>query len=101
MTDAYIHGYDRDEEARLDDQARSLVDLLHGDTAYSPGSKVLEIGCGVGAQTTALAQRSPDARITSVDISARSLAQAGRRMENAAITNVNFLQADVYMLPFL
>ena len=36
----------------------TLVDLLHSDTAYSPGSAVLEAGCGVGAQTVTLAARS-------------------------------------------
>jgi hypothetical protein len=46
------------------DQASTLVDLLHGDTAYPAGSRVLEAGCGVGAQTVALARNSPDARIT-------------------------------------
>ena len=52
---SYVHGYDERENERLQDQAGTLVDLLHGDTAYPAGSAVLEAGCGVGAQTVTLA----------------------------------------------
>ena len=91
MTDAYVHGYDRRENERLQDQAGTLVDLLHSGTVYPAGSTVLEVGCGVGAQTVTLARRSPDARITSVDISADSIAQAKRRVESAGLTTLKGL----------
>jgi len=96
----YVHGYDPRENERLHDQAGTLVDLLHHDTAYAAGSMVLEVGCGVGAQTVTLAQRSPRARFTSIDISADSLAEARRRVERAGLTNVEFRQADIFHLPF-
>src|ERR1019366_2081722 len=88
------------ENDRLQDQAGTLVELLHSDTIYPDGSSVLEAGCGVGAQTVVLAQRSPGARFTSVDISADSIAEARRRVEGAGLINVEFLQADVFALPF-
>jgi Methyltransferase domain len=97
---SYVHGYDAREVERLQDQAGTLVDLLHHDTAYPPGSAVLEAGCGVGAQTVTLAARSPGASFTSVDISAASLAEARRRTERAGLANVEFLQADIFDLPF-
>jgi ubiquinone/menaquinone biosynthesis C-methylase UbiE len=100
MTDAYVHGYDRRENERLQDQAGTLVDLLHSGTVYPAGSTVLEVGCGVGAQTVTLARRSPDARITSVDISPDSIAQAKRRVESAGLGNVEFRRADLFSLPF-
>jgi SAM-dependent methyltransferase len=100
MTSAYVHGYDDRELARLQDQAGTLVDLLHVDTAYPPGSAVLEAGCGVGAQTVTLAQRSPGAQFTSVDVSAASLAEAERRVAAAGLENVSFQQADIFDLPF-
>ena len=100
MSEAYVHGYDRRENERLEDQAGTLVDLLHSDTSYSPGSVVLEAGCGVGAQTVTLALRSPGARFTSVDLSANSLAEAKRKTDSAGITNVHFQQADIFALPF-
>jgi SAM-dependent methyltransferase len=100
MSGAYVHGYDERENERLYDQAGSLVDLLHVDTAYPPGSLVLEAGCGVGAQTVTLAARSPDARFISVDISAHSIAEAARRIERAGLRNVEFRQGDIFALPF-
>jgi SAM-dependent methyltransferase len=61
---------------------------------------VLEAGCGVGAQTVTLARRSPDARFTSVDVSADSIAEARRRVQRAGLTNVELRQADILDLPF-
>ena len=96
----YVHGYDERAQARLLDQAASLVELLHSDTAYPAGALVLEAGCGVGAQTVTLARNSPDARFLSVDISADSLAQAEARVGEAGLANVEFRQADIFDLPF-
>jgi SAM-dependent methyltransferase len=100
MSEPYVHGHHPREHERLQDQAGTLVDLLHSDTAYPAGSTVLEAGCGVGAQTVTLAQRSPEARFTSVDVSADSLAQAERAAARAGITNVAFQKADIFALPF-
>jgi SAM-dependent methyltransferase len=100
MSETYVHGYHPRENERLQDQAGTLVDLLHSDTAYPAGSTVLEAGCGVGAQTVTLAQRSPDARFTSIDVSADSIAEAKRRADRAGLTNVEFRQADIFALPF-
>jgi ubiquinone/menaquinone biosynthesis C-methylase UbiE len=93
-----VHGYDARANERLNDQAAALVDLLHHDTAYPAGSRVLEAGCGVGAQTVTLVARSPEARFTSVDVSADSIAEARRRTHGAR--NVEFVQADLFALPF-
>jgi SAM-dependent methyltransferase len=96
----YVHGYDERERERLTDQAGALVELLHRDTTYPDGARVLEAGCGVGAQTVTLAARSPGASFTSVDVNATSLAEAARRVDAAGLRNVSFLQADLYALPF-
>jgi SAM-dependent methyltransferase len=100
MKDAYVHGYDLRENVRLQDQAGTLADLLHSDTAYPPGSFVLEAGCGVGAQTVTLARSSPGARILSVDISAESVSAAKAKVASEGFTNVEFRQADIFALPF-
>jgi SAM-dependent methyltransferase len=96
----YVHGYSSAECVRLADQASTLTELLHSDTSYPPGSLVLEAGCGVGAQTVVLAQRSPGARIVSVEISPESLTAARERVRAAGFTNVAFQEADIYALPF-
>jgi ubiquinone/menaquinone biosynthesis C-methylase UbiE len=100
MGETYVHGYHRRENARLEDQAGTLVELLHSDTVYPDGSLVLEVGCGVGAQTVTLARRSPNARFVSVDVSADSVAEARRSATEAGLTNVGFQAADIFALPF-
>jgi ubiquinone/menaquinone biosynthesis C-methylase UbiE len=100
MSSAYVHGYHARESERLQDQAGTLVDLLHSDTSYPAGSTVLEAGCGVGAQTVTLARNSPGARITSIDLSAVSLKEAEAKVVAAGLGNVQFWQADIFALPF-
>lgn len=100
MTTPYVHGDDDREHQRLRDQAASLVDLLHHDTRYPPGSTVLEAGCGVGAQTVTLAANSPGAAITSIDVSATSLAAAAAAVRATGATNVTFRCASLFEQPF-
>src|SRR6202043_1877859 len=100
MKSSYVHGYKGRENERLQDQAEALTKLLHDDTTYPAGSTVLEVGCGVGAQTLILAQRSPDAQFVSIDISAESIAEAKRRVNAASLTNVTFQQADIFSLAY-
>jgi SAM-dependent methyltransferase len=96
----YVHGYNLRENIRLQDQASTLVELLHSDTFYPDECQVLEAGCGVGAQTITLARNSPNAHITSVDISDSSIAEARKKIDRAGYTNVLFKQADIFNLPF-
>jgi ubiquinone/menaquinone biosynthesis C-methylase UbiE len=100
LSEAYVHGYHPRESERLQDQAGTLVDLLHADTSYPEGSMVLEAGCGVGAQTVTVARSSPGALITSIDISAHSLREARATVDALGLANVHFRQADIFALPF-
>ena len=96
----YVHGHGPREIVRLQDQASTLVDLLHSDTAYPAGSTVLEAGCGSGAQTIILARNSPNALITSIDISETALAEAGKALNAARVSNVTLRRADLLDPPF-
>lgn len=96
----YVHGYSDKEAVRLYDQADTLAEILHHDTRYAPGSRILEAGCGTGAQTVYLAKNSPDAFFTSVDISIDSLNAARKRIEKLGNSNVLFKQADIFNLQF-
>jgi len=79
-----------------DDQDRELRDL--GDAALdalavTPGESVLDVGCGPGTTTVALAERvGPAGRVVGVDISAPLLAVGRRRA--AGLANVSFVEAD-------
>lgn len=96
----YVHGYSRQESARLEDQASTLEALLHADSFYPAGSRVLEVGCGVGAQTVPLARHCPDGAIVAVDVSAASIAAAAARADAAGLRDVEFVHADIFDLPF-
>jgi ubiquinone/menaquinone biosynthesis C-methylase UbiE len=96
----YIHGYSNREDSRLHDQATTLTTLLHYDTIYPSGSIILEAGCGVGAQTVILARNNPEASITSIDVSGKSVEKARLLIEKERLTNVNFHIADIFNLPY-
>lgn len=97
----YVHGYSTREARRLGDQADTLAALLHDGTAYPAGSRVLEVGCGVGAQTVHLVDSSPGARFVAVDRSADSLAKARARVTaHAPDAHVRWCRADLFALPF-
>jgi ubiquinone/menaquinone biosynthesis C-methylase UbiE len=98
--DEYVHGYSEREDQRLRDQAQTLAELLHHDSLYPAGSRVLEAGCGVGAQTVILAKNSPGAQFTSVDVSPVSVEAAEGAVRRAGLSNVTFEPANIFKLPF-
>jgi ubiquinone/menaquinone biosynthesis C-methylase UbiE len=100
MDNLYVHGYDVSESIRLQDQASTLVELLHSDTVFPAGSKILEAGCGVGAQTITLAKNNASCTITSIDISDVSIIQAKKKIIDEGISNVVFQQGDIFNLSF-
>jgi len=95
MSEQYVHGYSEKESQRLSDQAGTLTQIIHHDSIFPPGSKILEAGCGTGAQTSILAQLNPGCEFTSVDISDSSLEIARKRISAAGITNVTFVHLDI------
>jgi SAM-dependent methyltransferase len=94
----YVHGYSADESVRLGDQADTLAELLHGGTTYPAGSHVLEVGCGVGAQTGHLLASGPGMRLVAFDRSMDSVRQARAAVRDGPA--VGWLRADLFGLPF-
>ena len=87
------------KNSRLVDQATTLTELLHSDTAYPAGSLVLEAGCGVGPR------RSPLQRAVLLQSSSRSISPGNRWLGAAqaiqaeGFRNVTFQLADIFNLP--
>jgi len=100
MPGVYVHGYSAEESERLNAQAGILSGFIHEKAIFAPGSRVLEAGCGVGAQTIQLAQRNPEAEFVAIDYSAESLAIARERVQAMGLGNVEFRHADIHALPF-
>ena len=97
---AYVHGYTEREAQRLLDQANSVRDLVHHDTEFPFGSVVLEVGCGVGAQTVALSSQSPGVTLVSFDSESQSVAVAAQRVREAGLRDVHLLSCDLFEPPF-
>ncbi|HOW28589.1 MAG TPA: methyltransferase domain-containing protein [Elusimicrobiota bacterium] len=96
----YVHGYHDKESARLDDQSACLEGLLHWDTAFPKGSRILEAGCGIGSQTRIIARKNPDCSFLSVDLSTGSLQKAKDTIRSLNIPNVQFQIGDILNLQF-
>ncbi|AAQ61060.1 class I SAM-dependent methyltransferase [Chromobacterium violaceum] len=79
----YIHGFSAAEQARLVRQARFSEAMVYRDVDFSGVQKLLEVGCGVGAQTEILLRRFPDVGITGLDFSQRQLAVARQRLQGS------------------
>ena len=92
----YVHGYSERETQRLQEQSLILEELLHAGTSYPDGSRVLEVGCGVGAQTLILLRRNPGIRLTSMDMSEESVRKARKSVEEAGYTTVEFRHENLF-----
>ena len=99
MTD-YVHGYGTPEQERLVEQAEHWRHrLIRDGTQLEPGTRLLEVGCGVGAVLAVLGQEFPGVRLTGVDIEPKQLDYARGHLKRAGV-EANLLQADALELPF-
>lgn len=65
----YIHGFDSKEQERLYRQAEFDETMTYRDIDLTRTRHVLEVGCGVGAQSAILLRRFPKIRLTGIDMS--------------------------------
>jgi SAM-dependent methyltransferase len=100
MSEVYVHGYSAAEATRLTRQANILAPFIHAGVVFPPRSKILEAGCGIGAQTVELAMTNMQSRIISIDRSADSVAIAQERTRSCELNNIGFQVADINELPF-
>src|SRR6185437_13943105 len=77
--------------------AHELLDLLD----LQPGDVVLDIGCGDGRTTLAIAKRVPEGHVVGVDLSAEMVGHAAAEHCRAPINNLRFAQADASAPPFM
>ena len=72
----YLHGFTRQEQDRLKRQARFLEHRIHDRLPFWKARQLLEVGCGVGAQTEILLRHFPELHVTGIDASEYNLARA-------------------------
>ncbi len=77
------------------------AELLSSWHSPEPGGFLLDVGCGTGNFTRALAQRHPETTVIGVDISQTMLSRAHHLATAQGITNIAFLRASALALPFV
>jgi ubiquinone/menaquinone biosynthesis C-methylase UbiE len=96
----YVHGYGTPEQERLVEQAEHWRHRLITDgTRLEPGTRLLEVGTGVGAVLAVLGQEFPGLQLTGVDIEPKQLEYAGGHLERAGV-EAALVEADALALPF-
>jgi SAM-dependent methyltransferase len=99
MTD-YVHGYGTREQQRLVEQAEHWRHrLIRDGTELPPGTRLLEVGCGVGAVLAVLGQEYPGVRLFGVDIERTQLELARGHLARAGV-EATLLEGDALALPF-
>jgi len=98
----YLHGFTASEQTRLVRQARFLEHRIHDRLPYRRSKRLVEIGCGVGAQTEILLRHFPDLHVTGVDRSKSNLDAARARLSGLSWADGRFdlVLADAGSLEF-
>jgi ubiquinone/menaquinone biosynthesis C-methylase UbiE len=78
---------------------RRLIEHLELARA-APDARVLELGCGPGFFSAAVARALPRGRLELVDFQPEMLEKARRRLRRAGARNVSLTNADAAALPF-
>lgn len=68
--------------------------------AVGPEDRCLDVGCGSGATTRALAERAVAGSVVGIDLSGPMLAIARETVGRLDLSNVTFLQTDAQVHPF-
>jgi 2-polyprenyl-3-methyl-5-hydroxy-6-metoxy-1,4-benzoquinol methylase len=95
----YVMGHNDRERRRLMLQAsliNPITEQLFRRAGIGPGTRVLDVGCGVG--DVALISARLGADVTGVDIDESALGMAGERAQAEGLANVRFLASDVHTL---
>ena len=96
----YVHGYATAEQERLLRQAEHWRDeLILAGTTLAPGTRLLEVGCGVGAVLGILGMAFPGVVLAGVDIEARQLEAAHAHLALLGL-EADLRQANALGLPW-
>lgn len=76
----YLHGFSPQERQRLLYQAQFLAPYIYQGVEIKGSGRLLEVGCGVGAQTKILAKKFPKLTIDSFDADPGQLAAAQKNL---------------------
>lgn len=78
----YLHGFSETEQQRLRTQAAFAEWTVYQNVNFSDQKNVLEVGCGVGAQSEILLRRFPKLKLTCIDFSEKQLGAAQKNLSS-------------------
>ncbi|HEX3969343.1 MAG TPA: class I SAM-dependent methyltransferase [Edaphobacter sp.] len=81
------------------DHTQEIARALFPADGPSPGTHVLELGCGPGFYACRLSQEYPQIHTTGVDLSRRLIARAKSRAASRSLHNCTFAHGDAHALP--
>jgi SAM-dependent methyltransferase len=79
--------------------SRVVQHLLDADLVGG-ADRVLDVGCGTGAPTRALARKAVDGHVTGIDLSTAMLDLARKRSADEGLANLTFVRGDAQVHPF-
>lgn len=81
----YLHGYSEWEQERLLQQNDILSKYIYQKIDLTGKKRVLEVGCGVGAQMIYMLNKYPDLHITGLELEEKQLEKATENLINSGI----------------
>jgi len=97
----YVHGYDSKEQQRLFQQAKFLEPYIYEKVDFSRQERIVEVGSGVGAQTSIILERFPHLKVDCIDISDAQIAVAKKKLAKYIKQGrVHIHKSDALKLPF-
>tara|TARA_R110000868_G_scaffold163335_1_gene395505 strand:+ start:31095 stop:31931 length:837 start_codon:yes stop_codon:yes gene_type:complete len=76
----YLHGFSPAEQERLRQQAAYAEHSIYQNINFSGVKNLLEVGCGVGAQSEIILRRFPKLKLTGIDLSDAQISMASQRL---------------------
>lgn len=86
----YLHGFSDNEQERLRKQARFAEHVIYRNIDFVKSQKILEVGCGVGAQSEILLRRFPDIHLTGIDLNDKQLQAARKYLDSVSYAKNRF-----------
>ena len=80
----YLHGFSQKEQDRLRQQAAFAEYTVYQDVNFSGVKDLLEVGCGVGAQSEILLRRFPNINLTGIDLNDKQILAANTHLKKLA-----------------
>ncbi|MEK6629064.1 MAG: class I SAM-dependent methyltransferase [Bdellovibrionota bacterium] len=101
LADDYLHGFTPAEQNRLYEQADILKNYIYDSVDFTAQKNIVEVGCGVGAQTELLLKKFKHLHVDGIDASASQVARAKKHLAPyIKQKRVSIQTGDALNLPF-